>query len=1001
MIAHNLNPKQLQAVESPIGPLLIVAGAGSGKTKTLTARLEHILASGMPAEHIIAITFTNKAADEMRSRISSNISTFSAEGGSASGGKYNGPWPFIGTFHSLGARILRKEAGHLGRTPGYTIYDSDDALQAVKRAIKALNFSTKEKVAPSLLRYCISKIKSELLTPRDVVDEQKLPLLEAIFEEYEKELARNNAFDFDDLILKPVRLWLQNAPLLQKYQNKLRCILVDEFQDVNATQYEFVRLLAKDHKNINVVGDDAQCVPSGTKILTTDGLKAIEKIAIGDRIISASGHGDVCESLVHNIYKRSYRGPLIKISNGSTTLRTTPNHIVFGRLQKMPASHYFVYLMYRKDRGFRIGIARGVRNASKNGKQGPQIGLLVRCNQEKADKMWIIKICETRADAEYHEYYFSSKYGIPTLVFDTSNRSMKLSQKYVNLLFEKIDTRSRAKKLMRDELLYFTYPHWIPQGTVRHQNRRLRVRVSFLDDKRKSHLHPWSMSRISVNTKDTTLKTAIDSLGFETRKGKLSDWRFEKVGLSYDAIDKIATQLASAHAEVELVKTACLVSGKRLFFQPASHLRPTMITVVHRNGKILETGVAHTKVEQYDGFVYDLDIENTHNYIANDFVVHNSIYGFRGADFRHFLNFERDWPETKVVLLEENYRSTSIILSAANSVISNNKLQKPKNLWTKNEKGNPVVIREHEDEVTEAEWIASEIVRQFQATNNLEPITNNKIEEEVISGTLPVISNSTAVLYRTNAQSRAIEQAFIERDIPYQIFGSIRFYERKEVKDIVACLRYAANPKDAVSLERMQKSLYVKPFRELMSELPEKGMALPPYELIVYCINTANYFEYLKKNYPNAEERVENLEELMAFAENYKNLHEFLEKVTLFQSSDNENSKRSNVNGQLSAVSLMTIHIAKGLEFDRVFVTGVNEGLIPHQMSYGTPEEIEEERRLMYVAMTRAKRELALSFYDIGSRFLYEISPELIEFSASNGKSSAFTDNEERYITFD
>ncbi|MDP1689473.1 MAG: UvrD-helicase domain-containing protein, partial [bacterium] len=260
MVAHNLNPKQLQAVESSPGPLLIIAGAGSGKTKTLTNRLQYLLSNGVTPESIIAITFTNKAAGEMSARVARDISIFSAKGGSASGGKYHGRWPFIGTFHSLGARILRKEALNLGRGMNYTIYDSDDSLSAIKRTIKSLNLSKKDTLGPSLLRYYISKIKSGLITVDDLVDVPKLEVVKAVAEEYEKELARNNAFDFDDLILKPVQLWRENPLILQKYQDKYRYVLVDEFQDVNTAQYEFVRLLAKNHKNINVVGDDSQAI---------------------------------------------------------------------------------------------------------------------------------------------------------------------------------------------------------------------------------------------------------------------------------------------------------------------------------------------------------------------------------------------------------------------------------------------------------------------------------------------------------------------------------------------------------------------------------------------------------------------------------------------------------------------------------------------------------------------------------------------------------------------
>ncbi len=611
MIAHNLNSKQLEAVESSSGPLLIIAGAGSGKTKTLTNRLRFLIQSGIAPESIIAITFTNKAANEMVERIYSSDASNLNMGGTIARTKM----PYVGTFHSFGARILRTEAHNLNRNTNYTIYDGDDSLAALKRTIKSLGLAKKEAMGPSLLRYYISKIKSELLTPIDVIDDDKLPMLKAVFEEYEKELERNNAFDFDDLIQKPVMLWRGSIELLQKYQNKYQYILVDEFQDVNTAQYEFVRLLAKVHQNINVVGDDAQ-----------------------------------------------------------------------------------------------------------------------------------------------------------------------------------------------------------------------------------------------------------------------------------------------------------------------------------------------------------------------------AIYGFRYANYKHFLNFENDWPNTKIILLEENYRSTGNILEAANAIIANNKTQKPKKLWTQNKKGTLLKVKEHNDGVSEAEWIA-EIIK---------------------SGGTDI--ESTAIIYRTNAQSRAIEQALIEQDIQYKIFGSIRFYDRKEIKDIVACLRYATNPRDAVSADRIQKSFYAKPFRELIMNLPSKAKELSPFELIIYCIKTTDYFEYLKKNYPNAEERIGNLEELMGFAEKYTELFEFLEKISLLQSTDNENAKDNKYQSKLGSnrtISLMTIHIAKGLEFDRVIVSGVNEGILPHQMSYGTSEEIEEERRLMYVAMTRAKKELSLSFYDLGSRFLYEIPPELINFESSLGNTADFVDDEERYISFD
>ncbi len=618
---QSLNKKQQEAVENLEGTILIVAGAGSGKTRALTSRLAAILASGVDPESVVAITFTNKAAEEMKNRIMNNELRIK-----------NKVQPFIGTFHSLGARILKNEVKFVGRTPNFSIFDGDDSLRLIKTIVKNLNFSEYEKkkeVNPLFLRKEFSRIKSELSDPESEDDTVKF-----LFKEYETTLRRNNAFDFDDLITEPVKIFKNHPDILEKYQKKFRYILVDEFQDTNTAQYVFVKLLASGHKNLSVVGDDQQ-----------------------------------------------------------------------------------------------------------------------------------------------------------------------------------------------------------------------------------------------------------------------------------------------------------------------------------------------------------------------------SIYKFRGSDFKIFLNFEKDWPKTKTVFLEQNYRSTGNIIKAASSLIAKNKFQKHKNLWTENDDGNLVKAIEHYDEDGEAEWIAEKISNfQFlslRETSRREAISNKSI----------------AILYRTNAQSRAIESAFIENDIAYKIFGGVKFYERKEIKDIVAVLRWAFNPNDTVSFERIKTNFLKKPFLEIQDKIPKMTGKLPPVELISFILEITGYLNQLKKNYDNFREREENINELIYYASEFNNLQDFLEKISLFQSSDAikksqilDSQSRLLVDKSQNIINLMTIHLAKGLEFDAVFIVGCNEGLLPHQMSYHNDEEIEEERRLMYVAMTRAKKELFLNFYNFPSRFLYEIAPETVEFTSNNRDKfetlSDFLDDEERYIEY-
>ncbi len=594
------------------GPLLIVAGAGSGKTRTLTARLIRLIERGTPPARVIAITFTNKAAEEMRSRITNSPASpagrqFPITPPRRQAGIYQ-LQPFIGTFHSFGARLLRREAAHCGRTPHFTIFDDDDSLSLLKKIVKSMKAEGMDPPSPALILRKIYGIKNSLRE----LDDEKDPRARAIISRYEELLREQNAFDFGDLIEKPVRLFRAHPDLLKKHQAEYSHILVDEYQDVNPAQYELVKLLAKRHRNLVVVGDDAQ-----------------------------------------------------------------------------------------------------------------------------------------------------------------------------------------------------------------------------------------------------------------------------------------------------------------------------------------------------------------------------AIYGWRDANVEHFLTFTDDWSDARVIKLEQNYRSTQSIIEGAGGVVSHNTFQHEKTLWTENDKGAPITVVGTKNAEEEAAFIA-QTIKEF-------PILNSQFP-------------NTAILYRTNAQSRAIEQALIVAEIPYRIFGGVKFYERKEVKDVLAALRIAANPKDMVSRDRLEKALPKRVARPLIDALAERGENTNHLGLISFFLSESNYFAVLRHEYPNAEERVENVNELIAFAGGFNTLHEFLERAALLQSTDAPSKTLVTSGYTLPPISLMTIHMAKGLEFDAVFVAGVSEGILPHQMSYGTLTELEEERRLMYVAMTRARKKLTLTFYRIPSRFLYEIPPELTEFISLSGTAENLPDDDIVYL---
>ncbi len=781
-------------------------------------------------------------------------------------------------------------------------------------------------------------------------------------------------------------------------------ILVHNCQDTNHAQYVLINLLAKKYKNICVVGDDAQCLPKGSKILTAQGHKPIEKISSKDSVISASGFGRVENAKIDKIYKRKYQGKLIQIKTKTNKIiNTTPNHIVFGKLQPKPGLFY-IYLMYRKDKGFRIGYTQGVRGASRNGKRIIANGLSVRANQEAADKIWILEIANNLSGAVYKEQYYAFKYGIPTTVFYDKGRNIKLTQKQINNIYSKIDTEKRAKKLMDDLALSEDYPHHRPKGITTNHAGILKERkianIVMFGEERVYAEKPWHAHRISLMTTSPSLKKIVKNAGFNVRASKkgTSTWRVETSRKNYkDAIDFV--KKLACIGNLEIYHKARLSQNKNSFnFMPASHLRKGMLIPVYKNGKIEEEEIKSIDIKDYNGFVYDLNIENLHNYIAHGLVVHNSIYAFRGADFRNILNFERDYPKAKTVILDQNYRSTQNILDTAHKIISKNTYQKEKKLWTENPQGKPIIITEAINEIEEAESIIQEI-------KNLQKKEGLKLKDFTI-------------LYRINAQSRALEEGLIRHTLPYKIIGATKFYQRKEIKDILAYLKLILYPNDLISLERIAKIPPKKAGEEIMERAREfaKGKSLA--EILNFILKETKYKSYLEKKY-NKEYRSEysaqgrpaldweirwqNIQELFTVINRYDNkpalaigsagLQKFLEDTALLSEADE-------IEYEKNLLNLMTLHAAKGLEFPVVFIAGCEDGVFPHNRSLLESMRLEEERRLCYVGITRAKKYLYLSFarrrtlYGITqanppSRFLGDIPKKLTAYKI--GKESEET----------
>jgi len=641
-ILDNLNSRQQKAVKVDEAPILVIAGAGSGKTKVLTYRIAYLVfQKKINPSHILAVTFTNKAAQEMKDRIEFMSKDI------PNGKMMKGLW--MGTFHSICARILRQEIDILGYDKNFVIYDKGDQLSMIKRCLKTLDLDNKN-YSPNIISSIIDKAKNNL-EDVEIFEYNTLnyfkKIVAKVYKQYQEELFGNNALDFSDLILLTVKLFKERPEILEKYQNKFRYILVDEYQDINFAQYRLVKLLSEKYNNLFVVGDPDQ-----------------------------------------------------------------------------------------------------------------------------------------------------------------------------------------------------------------------------------------------------------------------------------------------------------------------------------------------------------------------------SIYKFRGADLSNILRFEKDFPHSKVIKLEQNYRSTKVILEGATNLIKHNRNRKDKELWTDKRGGEKIRCYEAVSALDEAVFVSKEIIKL------------NKEKGKAFK--------DFAILYRTNAQSRSFEEIFNKEGIPFHVVGGLRFYERKEVKDILAYLRFIHDQKDRVSFFRIvnnaklgigkitinkivelarkndlnffqalkqglkvikisaDRKETIKKFASLIDELSEKKKEIKGSELLVKLIKKINYFEELKKEGEfKAQSKIENIKELILAVQDFEENNEdesltaFLEYVALITDIDL-------YKGEEDVVTVMTLHSAKGLEFPVVFITGVEEGIFPHSRSLNSSEELEEERRLCYVGMTRAKERLYLTYswrrnlngntlFNSVSRFLSEIPKHLIE----------------------
>ncbi|MEK7135643.1 MAG: UvrD-helicase domain-containing protein [Patescibacteria group bacterium] len=995
---EGLNDAQRQAVLALSGPISVLAGAGSGKTRVLTTRIYHLIREGVPADKILAVTFTNKAAREMRARVRTMLGEEIATAA-----------PFIATFHGLGRELLERYGKVIGIPRFFSVYDRDDSEKAVAAALKALDVEAKE-LSPRAVLGKISRHKGEGMRAQEFYEKNVRAsfgnrIVAEAWQRYEKALVAEKALDFDDLIALPVRLLEEHDDIRALVQNRWRYIHIDEYQDTNALQGRLANMLAAKHGNLFVVGDIDQCLVAGTKIAMPNGSKrSIEEIKKGDLVLSNYGSGDVRPARVTRVSSKKVSDKLVRITtrNGRKLISTMEHmHFAGYRLGATPQI-YFTYLMFKKGKGWRLGISQ----IYTKGQREPIIGFQQRCNQEHGDAVWIVGTQDTSQKARVLEYQLSLRYAIPTLPFVARKGSVGgyvHDQAVLDSIFASLDTEQGAKKLLEEYGLFKEYPHHRARAT---RSNRRNIVIALCGDRRgKVPFH-----RISMAGSDIEGKQLLRANGFSVRPAKRGSksWRFETAHKNYGAIMGSVRHLQDIFPDAYLVQTARLggkkarlKDGNSLPFLPAASVRSGMVLFDEEGGFDVVKEVTQMSVK--NARVYDLNVEHTHNFIANGIVTHNCIYTWRGASVENLLEFDRTYPEAQTITLERNYRATKNLVDAANAVIEKNKNRKEKYATTEKVAGEPIVVHIALNAEEEARWIAL------------------KIKNLMSGGIRP---EEIAILYRTNFQSRALEEGLLRAGVPYKLIGT-RFFARKEVKDALAWmrlamdssreadrLRAAAAPPRGIgrvtlgklaagqrSQLRAGELAKVELFERIIEELANAALSLTPSAFVKLVVEKSGMRRALfDEGNEEDRERFENIEELASVAARHDHvpghsgIAAFLAEAALASDQDEMDQ------GEKTGVTLMTVHAAKGLEFNTVFVSGMEEGLFPHENMNGEKDrDEEEERRLFYVAMTRAKERLILTlarvrkiygsdFVTTPSSFLADIHPSLMLYDETNGE---------------
>jgi DNA helicase-2/ATP-dependent DNA helicase PcrA len=1066
MVLNNpirLNSEQLQAVKHNKGPLLIIAGAGTGKTTVVTERIKYlILSKKVNPSEILALTFTEKAAREMETRVDMVM-------------PYGYTQMWISTFHSFCDRILRQEGLNIGLDTRYKLMTQGESIQFVRDNLfefdldyfKPLGNPTK--FVDGMLQH-FSRLQDEDVTPRDYitwvnsksqvsrhkltqeekVERNKWKELANAYRKYDELKVKKAYLDFGDLIVKTLLLFRQRKNVLKEYQEQFKYVLVDEFQDTNYAQNELAIMLAGKEKNITVTGDDDQCLPSRTKVSTPSGAKKIKDIKKGDTVLTAVGKGHTSISKVRRVFKRkrSARFITFKTEDGFR-ITLTDNHKMFCFVPAhfQPDGNYFVYLMHQDNLGWRLGVTNN---------------LPVRLRLERhADEILAVGSYKSEKEARFYESFYSAKYGLPTVPF-TARQRQAIEGGWLHMLFKELDTETKAKAMAKDLNIELDSPPFILDGVTRGVTKRVKVNFSMCHRRYRSKTHkngfvgnPTVYHIVQVETSNQVVLHALGDAGFKLSKAKRGKrFRFQTSDLreAWRVADKLV-EVTGGILDKRFMVGRYNYQHLPARIVPASNVFPGMYLPVLKGGDVHYKKVISRDERVRNIDTYDLEIEKTHNFVADGVVVHNSIYRFRGAAVSNIIQFKKHFPKTKIVTLIKNYRSSQEILDKSYTLIKHN----------------------DPDRLEAVENIDKELVSQVNVKNSkIEFFHLDRVENEadrVVRTIKRLVKDNgydykdVAILVRANNHFDPFARAMTRLGVPYQFLGPGKLFRQPEIIDLVSYLKVLYNFEDSISFYRIlsHEHFDINP-RDLAKviiiarkgnislfeacedvdgqkisadskekigkiiKLINKHLKLIRKEtagqILYYFLEDTNLL--LKLLNPQSEKAEAVAANVSKFFDKLKTYETEREDASIWAVVDwlelsselGESPLASDMDwSDINAVNILTVHSAKGLEFPVVFLVNLVSQRFPttqRREQIPIPEELikevlpvgdyhlQEERRLFYVGMTRAKDMLyftAANYYGEGKRekrlspFIFEaLGDSVVASEDKDGKQLSLVD---------